>query len=187
MKNLLCNNNTHRVSEPGSPITGFNAVLKFFLMVIFIVFTSATLPAQVIAELKSYLGQAKASDNSEVIAQGLKLQSLIYDLQPSVTIQDNVLSTYSRAPFVCVDTDLSSVTKLTESNPLFNQAELLTIRINNQNELNAVPDISKLQGFTNLKYVYFLCTFECTAAQINKVIKVTDTKILFFYLISIPA
>jgi hypothetical protein len=161
--------------------------LKKLSLALLVVLTSASLHAQVAVELKSYLDQGKASSDAAVSAQATKLENLIYEIHPSVNIREGVLSTYADAPYLCVDTDVPSINQLEEANPLFSQVELITIRINSADDLKLVLDLALLKGFSNLKYVYFLCSVDCTPEQIINLIKAMDTNIQFFYLISIPS
>ena len=143
--------------------------------------------AQEVKEFGKMLAAMKASTDVAVSSQASKLESLVYELHPSVNIQERIVSTFAEAPFICVDIDAQSVSKLKDVNPLFSHAELLTIRINNQNDLNMALDLASLKGFSNLKYINFICSFECSPEQVSKLIKTSDTKIIVSYLVSVPS
>jgi hypothetical protein len=143
--------------------------------------------AQEVKDFGKMLAAMKASPDVKLSTQASRLESLVFNLQPSVSIQEGIISTYGDAPFVCVDIDVRSVSRIKEANPLFSQAELITITINNQNEMKMFLDLTSLTGFPRLKYIYFLCSFECTNEQINKLINTADSQITVFYSVSIPS
>jgi hypothetical protein len=162
------------------------SILKKLSLILLVLLASAGLNAQV-AELKSSLELMKASSDAAKISQAAHIESLIYDLLPSVTIREGKVATYSVAPFVSVDVDIPSIGKIWEDNPLFAKAELLTIQINSLDDLKLVLDLTSLTAFPNLKYVYFLCSVNCTPEQVNALVKEAVPGILLYYLISIPS
>ena len=146
--------------------------------------------AQEVRELNSVL----SGNNNEAN----RLRSLVNDIQPTLSFQQNeVIGDKAGAP-VLIDADVASVNQLYLNNPKFNSVEIIRIRINSPEDLNLVVDMSRLESFTNLKYLYFLCAFDIceeqsskSACEIGKIIKMIssggNSKIKFFYEISIPS
>jgi hypothetical protein len=146
--------------------------------------------AQEVRELNSILSENNVETN--------QIRSLINDLQPALYYQQGSLISDKVETPLLLDTDAASLNLLYANNPLFNSIEILRIRINNQEDLRNNLDISRLEFFPNLKYVYFLCTFDIceeqaskSACEIGKISKLIipegSSKIKFFYLISIPS
>jgi hypothetical protein len=161
------------------------------LLLAFCIFLIALkVSAQEVGELNNAL----SGNDSEVN----RLRSLVNDIQPTLIFQQNeVIGDKVEAP-VLIDADVASVNQLYINNPKFNRVEIVRIRINSPEDLNLVLDISKLESFTNLKYIYFLCAFDICEGQplksnceIGKILKMItsggNSKIKFFYEISIPS
>jgi len=134
-----------------------------------------------------------SSSDPEVVAEGQHLQSLVYDLHPTIYVRNGNLTLPAGNIPECIDSDASSVWTLYEDNPQFNQVELITIRIEQESDLATVLNLDGLQAFTNLKYVYFMCTFEicsspgCEATMISQMVQGTgNPDLLILYKISIP-
>jgi hypothetical protein len=157
------------------------------LAILSITLTGLSTSAQEVIEMSEMLSSLKASPDLKSKNEAVQIQSLVHDLHSSVNIREGILSTYSEAPFICVDIDAQSISKISEANPLFGNAELLTIRINTQKDLNLLLNVTNLIGFSKLKYIFLLCSIDCTVEQISKLIKKSDTKIIVFYSVSIPS
>jgi hypothetical protein len=123
------------------------------------------------------------TDKSEAV----KIENLVSDLQPTVYISNEEIKNFGETPPVCADLNASSINRLNEENALFSSVELITIRIEQSTDLSASIDLSKLSGFTSLKYIQILCTINCTAAQIANMVTGNNTGIKVFYLVSIPS
>jgi hypothetical protein len=146
--------------------------------------------AQEVRELNSVL----SGNNTEVN----RLRSLVNDIQPTLFFQQSeVIGDKVEAP-VIIDADAASENQLYTNNPKFNSVEIIRIRINSPEDMKLVLDISRLESFTNLKYIYFLCAFDIceeqsskSACEIGKISKMMssggNSKIKFFYEISIPS
>jgi hypothetical protein len=157
------------------------------LLICFTIFSGVEASGQDIKEMRNFLAAMKASDNAVSNSQATELESLVFNLHSSVIIQEGKVSTFSEAPFICVEVDAKSMAKLYEADLLFSHAELLTIRIDNPDDLKMSLDIANLKGFSGLKYINFLCSINCTAEQVSNLIKSSDSGIIVFYLVSIPS
>jgi hypothetical protein len=163
-----------------------SALIGLFAIVTFTL-SGLNSSAQEVKEYGVTVALMKASSDVAVVNEALHIESLVYELNPYVIIREGIVSTYAEPPFVCVDSDAQSVDKLYYANPLYSQAELLTIRIDNQADLKIILDIAKLYGFTNLKYINFLCSIDCTVEQVRTILRINNSKITVLYLISIPS
>lgn len=154
-------------------------------MVFIIVMTCATLHAQDLTELNGYLEQLKSSADPAEVTDALHLESLVSDFQPIIYVGKSIVAHNEKQP-VCAEAKSGSTDGLTTENPLFSQVELITIRLQSASEMNFVLDLSKLISFTNLKYVCFLCEFNCEIEDVQKLF-IAKTGITVTYKISIPS
>jgi hypothetical protein len=162
-------------------------VILSLITLLTLAFSGLKSSAQEVRELGQMLSSMKSSATTETQIEAKRIESLVYELHPSVKIENGVISTYADAPYVCIDVDAQSIDKIKETNILYSQIELLTIRINNQSDLNMVLDLASLKGFTSLKYVNLLCSFDCSVQQVSKLVKISASKISVFYIVSIPS
>jgi hypothetical protein len=169
------------------PKTTFIKDYTYIAKLLFLLLFSGSIYGQEIVELKNHLNQTKTSRNSSISQESKYLKGLISDLNSSVIIKKGVINTYSKAPFIRTDIDALSINKLKESNPLFNDVELITIRIEKPEDLAISIDQSIINQFPKLKYVYFLCSFNCTSVQIENLVKSKNIRLKYFYLVSIPS
>ena len=77
--------------------------------------------------------------------------------------------------------DLNSFNAINKSDSQFNNIEIITVTLKNENDLNKIFDLSNMSGFSKLKYVFIKCNFNCDAVKIRKFIKTSDNKIRDFY------
>jgi hypothetical protein len=91
----------------------------------------------------------------------------VKDVQPTVYVGNTIVSN-SDAPPLCADVTAGFVSQLGAGNSLFGQVELITVKLKSAEDQNFVLNLTKIPGFTNLKYVYFLCEYNCAAADLEK-------------------
>ncbi len=146
-----------------------------------------------IRDLDETIGRMQSSSDFKVVSEGQHLQSLAYDLHPTLYIRNGNLSNPDGSAPKCVDIDASSVWKLYEDNLQFSEVELITIRIEQPGDLAIVVNLANFQGFTNLKYLCILSTFEicfspgCVVTMISPMVQGTDgSEALILYKVSIP-
>lgn len=157
--------------------------LSFFLIITIFAF-SAT--AQSTQELGQAISTMKLSSIKSVQDESSHINSLVNDLQPTVYINNGTIKTFSNAPYICADVDLLSLGTLIQTNSIFSQVELLKIRIN-AGDIGSVLNLSNLTSFTNLKYIVFLCSYNCDPVAINNMYTGNSgSGITVFYQISIP-
>lgn len=169
-----------RVPEIGS------RVISGLLFVIFYVFTLQTSAAQNIKSYSDVINGTKESKDKAVSIEVDHLKSLVFDLQPKLYIHKHEEKRSSDEPPVCINADANAVDVLYKTNPLYEHVELITIILNSANDLDFVYDLSRLKSFSKLKYIQFLCSFECDPSQIRLNQGEPETGIIVFYRISIP-
>jgi len=184
MKKLIFSINTSRKSALiGHEV---NFIMKGAILLLFIVITSLNSFGQVPVELNSMLTQMTASGDTVLIDEAADIKSLVTEMRPTVYVGDVVKASGESFP-VRADVKAEAVSKLGFENVLFEQVELITLRINSQADLSVTLDLSAIQGFTNLKYVRILCSFECTAEQLGAIVTGNTSGIKVFYSVSIPS
>lgn len=118
-----------------------------------------------IFELDSKLAAMRSSKDERSKVEGIYLNSLITDLLPSIYFQEGKLvGTYKENPIVLF-TDISSLTSLSDPNPLYKKIEIISVKLKKPEDLQKVLRFSDLLGFGNLKYIYFLCDFNICPDQ----------------------
>jgi hypothetical protein len=141
--------------------------------------------AQVVNEYNGMITQMKASVDADVKAEAIHIESLAFSLLPKVYIE-NGIETYSGADPICANIDVASISRLYISNTAYKNIELLSIRIKSQSDLNFVLNYSSLQDFQSLKYVEFLCDFNCDPTLLKSLLSnFPDKGILIFYRVSL--
>jgi len=136
---------------------------------------------EVLKDLNSVKSQSSLA--SEVV----HLKSLMFELQPSLYLHSQTEKQDNKTLPVCLNTDNESIAKLYEANPLFSEVELITIYLKSQKDLDFILEVSRLLSFKKLRYIQFLCGFECVADLIRPHYKSdSGSGIVVFYRISIP-
>lgn len=77
--------------------------------------------------------------------------------------------------------DLNSFNAINQSDSQFNDIQIITLTLYNENDLAKTFDLSNMPGFPKLKFVFIKCNFNCDAMKIRKFIKTSDSKIRVFY------
>jgi hypothetical protein len=155
----------------------------FFL---FIVFTALKTSAQTLHEFGALCTIMKASSDEIMRNQAKHLDSLMFHEQPKIYVQHYRDQVVGKTPPVSIETDVESLRMLGENKTLYKSIELIIIRLNNPNELGFILDLQALPGFEKLKYVQFLCSFDCKPEMIETVFLKNNPAITVFYNISIP-
>ena len=77
--------------------------------------------------------------------------------------------------------DINSFSAINKNDTQFNEIQIITVSLKNENDLNKILDISNMPGFSNLKYIFIRCHFNCDVMKIRKFIKTSDSKVRIFY------
>lgn len=160
--------------------------LFILLFAIIYAFSMQNSTAQSIKQLDEVLNAMLSSGQNQGNADVARLKSLIYDVQPRLYLHENGLKNNSEKPSVCLTAELSALELLYEANPLFEQVELITLNILTARDMNFVLDLARLKSFSKLKYVQFLCNYDCNPATIMIKRPQESSSIIVFYQISLP-
>lgn len=134
---------------------------------------------------------AKASVTNTTYTQDLNnFYDLNYSLKPTIYVQNNSIVTVSlnEIPIKVKLEDSNSYTVLKSNNPIFQTVELIVINIENVSELNNIFDVSALQGFSNLKYIYIQCNqFNSSVTQIQNYVINAGVNITVYFMTVNPS
>jgi len=141
-------------------------------------------------ELNEYLS-LNANNKSSVKLKSSQspftpLQVLAYDLVSTVIIENGELKVFGEQPPIKAELFYNSFQTLATPNALFKNVELLVLKLKSEDQLNSSLDFSKIVGFNNLRYVYFLCPFNCSKSQIENIALGIPSGVTLLYSISIP-
>jgi hypothetical protein len=162
----------------------------FALLISLLSFFAVSAQKATAYELNEYLSQA-ANNKSSINLKSSQstsnpLQVLAYDLVSTVIIENGEIKVFGEQPPIKAEIFYNSFQAIATTNTLFNEVELLVIKLDSEDQLNSSLDFSKIMGFNNLKYVYFLCPFNCSKSKIESVTKGLPSEITLLYSISIP-
>ncbi|HNZ42632.1 MAG TPA: hypothetical protein PLI16_10440 [Bacteroidales bacterium] len=158
--------------------------LKWFSLIAvpaLLLFFSTSIIAQEAINLETAL-TSKAPATQQV------LKSLVFDVHPTICVENGTIKTFGNGPAVRLETDSKSFSSLYDADPIFDQVEIITVKLNNPDDMKVVPlNLQNLTGFTRLKYILFLCNMNCNPNSINKMFKATTQDgFEIFYQVSIP-
>ena len=165
---------------------GFRMQTLFVLPVLMFMLFSFNLPAQNAEKLGNSSSTIGTSSNQAVSVSANTINSLVYGLHSTIFIENGIIKTYGNSPAVVVDIDANSLNMLYQVNPLFNHAELIKIRINSPADFNKTLNLTNIPSFTNLKYVQYLCSYDCGSSLTTTKNTSSGNGISVFYNISIP-
>jgi hypothetical protein len=160
--------------------------VKRAIFILFLLIIGLNTYGQTVFELKTKLDEMKGSGDTLIIEEADHINRLITDFQPTVYVGDVVKTSNESLP-VRANVQAGAVAKLNIQNPLFGLVELINVRIDSPADLITILDLSLIQGFTSLKYVRVLCSFECAPEQLGAIVTGNTSGIKVFYSISIPS
>jgi hypothetical protein len=176
--------------------TNFNNMKTKIILILIFTFFSVKISAQnspaisentsmEVIELNSFLSapsgmqrQASSSTVSSLNVQNVR--DLIYNTQPSIYYYSGVVKTYGEKP-KNLFTDINSLNNLNSAILLKNNIEIITIKLENSNQLNTTINLGLFSSFKNLKYIYILSSIETTSEAITNMISGSDDKYSIFY------
>jgi hypothetical protein len=153
----------YRFSGIENAFNPFNKILLVCLLLL----GSFSAGAQSVTELTGFLTGQKSSDDPAVVSAAEHLETLLNESKPTVFVSAEI-TTMDETPPVRAHVKATAVGKLSLENPLFNEVELITIRLKKSTDMNFVLDLLRVTGFPLLKYVYFLCEFPASPDDLNK-------------------
>lgn len=114
------------------------------------------------------------------------IKSLIKDLHPSIYVDNGRINTYGKNPVVLF-IDAQSISKLKDLNLESSQIELVTIKINQKNDLVHLMNLDVFQQFPSIKVIHFSVGFDCSVETLSNSIKTKDIKYTLLYSIEKPS
>ncbi|HLV38586.1 hypothetical protein [Xanthomarina sp.] len=129
------------------------------------------------------------SENRNSRTTGTIPDELLHGKNPTIYIENSIIInvTGDESPKVLQLLDGTSNLLLQDNNSLYSNVEVITIKLNRLSDLNSRLDLSHINGFSSLKYVYIQCLFECTDQQINNYLLNADSVTTVFYKVVNPS
>ena len=168
----------------------FNQNFKKLVLLCFTLLTTL-LTAQVsksndktpqVMEVKSLIAAMKKSEQNSRLAkpESKRLENLLNDVQQTVYFYSGIVKSYGDKPN-SLFTDANSLSAIGSSNINVENIEILTVKIDDNADLNIPIDLSVLSNFSKLNYVYILSNISTTDTSIIKLIKNIDPQYTVFY------
>ena len=168
-------------------------VMKRLLLLLIVLFFNVSISGQTrkidddapkIMEVNAFISTLKNKNSNARKSKPEKtnLEKLLYENQPSIYFNSSEVKTFGENPksfFV----DFQNLNKLSNSNLLKNNIEIVTIKINNLNELNSTIDLFVFSSFKKLKYVHIYSSVTINESILSKLIRNYDEKYTIFYTI----
>lgn len=163
------------------------SILRFFtsttkrvlILAIFTLFCTA-ISAQngntvkpIVKELDVYLSSIKSNDLNKFNY----IESLLYNLQPSIYFYSGEVKTYGQNPNTLY-TDINSMQDTDNLSIQKENIEIVNLKILNTNEK---IDLSRFSNYNNLKYIYIVSKLNLTEQTIINMIHNYDEKYIVFY------
>lgn len=116
---------------------------------------------------------------------------LNYNLNPSIYVANNaivIMPENNQTPIKLNLEDTKSFDILKSGNPIFETIELIEINVESASELNATLDVSTLQGFSNLKYIFVQCNqFNTSVSQMQRFLTNVGSDITVYFMTINPS
>lgn len=137
-----------------------------------------------VVELDAFLSApnqtARVAVSNVTLLNIQNVRELVYNTQPSIYYHSGVVKVYGDKPRNLF-TDLNSINSLSNSISLKNNIEIITINLDNPNQLNNPFNLNLLSDFKNLKYIYFVTSFDVNNDSISNLIQGDNEKYMIFY------
>ena len=126
-----------------------------------------------------------STQRSSTGGEAAKVLSLANDANSSVYLMNSTMNTYGSRP-ECLFTDVNSFGMITNGSVPMSNVKMVIIKVNRQSDLNAQLELSILDNFPSVKYVYILSSVNCTETAIKQVVKNSSSESTFsaFYKIA---
>lgn len=114
---------------------------------------------------------------------------LLHGKNPTIYIENSrvINVTGDTSPKVLKLLDANSYNLLQDNNPLYNNVEVITITLSRISDLNNRLDLSRINGFSSLRYVYVKCLFDCSDQQISNFLLNAESVTTVFYKVVNPS
>ena len=157
----------------------FKKIVIFFFSfcILLSICYSQTPSSNQIEELGSKLSVMNASANPTINIEAKSLESLVYDLKSTMYLKSGQFTDTAATHPIRVNTDAQSFSLLQYPTLLYNNVELICIKIMTPEDLQKVLSVSDLSWFNKLKYICFLADFKICSEQTTHVVDCEKNKI----------
>ncbi|MBL7892861.1 MAG: hypothetical protein JNL63_09550 [Bacteroidia bacterium] len=136
----------------------------FFAMAFLLIAVSGI--SQVIQKMNDELSLMQTSPDKEKREEGVRLKSLVNDLQPALYLKRGELTRAEEGSVpLKIITDAVSIDQLYTGNALYKSVRMVCVKIERPEDLKSALRLADLKGFSKLKYIHFLCSFKICAGQ----------------------
>jgi len=160
-----------------------------FLLGLMLCFFAQPATAQQVLSVDDLIGPANASTESNFVSQDNRLYQLINEENPALYIQDGEFYKIGGKTPVILDLETRSFEAAYKPNADFESIELIRIRINEPADWDYVLNMSQLSSFKNLRYVFYLVTYEicpeltgdkgCYSKKVNSMLSLPTQEMSF--------
>ena len=168
---------------------------KLLLLLVFVLYGSnisaqdSRSQSSGVPELKTFIASLKANEQTSrqsaaAYSPAQSVEDLVYKVQPAQYLSSGIVKTYGEKPkhlFI----DVQSMNGLNNAALLKNNIDIVTIRINSANDLNATIDLSLFSSFTSLKYVHVVSAVNASPASIASMVRNPEERLTVFYSIEV--
>jgi hypothetical protein len=138
-----------------------------------------------VVELNAFLSTASQTSRTSTVSNVTLLnvqnvKDLVYNTQPSIYFYGDAVKVFGDKPRNLF-TDLNSISSLNNSILLKNNIEIITINLDNPSQVNNTFNLSLLSEFKNLKYIYFITSFDVSNDAMSTLVQGDSEKYLVFY------
>ncbi len=164
-------------------------VVSLVLALTFTLLNSNSVLAQENSIYRLYDGDNNSGSQQRASSNVNVPENLLHGKNPTIYIKNaSILNvTGEESPKVLKLLDTASFNILQNSNALYNNVEVITITLERASDLNNRLDVSRLNGFNALRYIYVKCLFECNERQISGYLMNTENITTIFYKVVNPS
>lgn len=137
------------------------------------------------SKVQSKSAALKSNANSKEVTN-ISLQDFLElnnNLKPTVYIDNNSVKNITGVgnPLKVKYNNTQPFHKLNEESSLFNSVELITINLKTSSDLKNEFDLSKVNQFQKLKYVFIKCYFDCSVNQIKQFVLNLEPEVIVYF------
>jgi len=192
MKKLVPNQLFNQTNNKKLFVNSANVMIQKLLLILVFAFLSANTFAQQsrnapeatlqLMPVDDYITSLSGANNPGSTATAQRIKSLINDLHSAVYFYDGVAKSYGDSP-VGLFTDVRSIQGLASNRSAFSftNIEIVTIRINQTDDLNKVIDLSVFGNFPKLLYINIQSDVDVKQSDIQKMLINSNPKYRVFY------
>lgn len=133
---------------------------------------------QFVAGLQSNSMQSSSTQRANVSNEAAKVLHLANDANSSIYLMNNTMNIYGNHP-ECLFTDVNSFGMITNGNMPMTRVKMIIIKVDRLADLSAQLELSILNNFPSVKYVYILSSINCTESAIKQVVKNSSSEPTF--------